>query len=266
MNEVSFRIRPEPENVAVRVSDLHFAGPRKVLGRLENLRAALFVLHGGREAFEWAPSSRPRGVGGQRPSGAALASDPSRSASSRGVVGVRLPHQEFEILVNVRRCGQSKVDAVPEPAERLDPMQTSVLDRAPQPESGIQPIVVHDCAGKSDPCLKHDPRLLCVHGHRPACARQCAPLVEELPHDKGPVLEVVGQSVVAARVPEISTGKPMPALGASPQRRSFRHHVSSNPVLVMSLLIFHDPRISWISARGAGPPRSLAARSPTADR
>ena len=157
--------------------------------------------------------------------------DPSRSASSRGVLGVRLPHQEFEILVHVRRFGQSKVNAVPEPAKRLDPMQTSVLDRAPQPEGGIEPIVVHDCAGKSDPCLKHDPRLLCVHGHRPACARQCSPLVEELPHDKGPVLEVVGQSVVAARVPEISTGKPMPALGASPQRRSFRHHVSSNPVL-----------------------------------
>src|SRR4030095_9316504 len=41
---VFFRIRPEPKHVAVRVSDLHFAGPRKVLWWLENLSAALFVL------------------------------------------------------------------------------------------------------------------------------------------------------------------------------------------------------------------------------
>jgi hypothetical protein len=58
---------------------------------------------------------------------------PLRSVSSRGVLGVRLPHQEFEIFVDVRQFGQSKVNAVPEPAERSDPMQASVLDPALQP-------------------------------------------------------------------------------------------------------------------------------------
>jgi hypothetical protein len=75
---------------------------------------------------------------------------------------------------------------------------------------------VDDRAGKSHPRLEHDPSLLGIDGDGATRAGQSAPLIEQLPHEARPISEVIGEPVVAARVPEIAARKPMAALRASP--------------------------------------------------
>jgi hypothetical protein len=81
-----------------------------------------------------------------------------------------LGHECRQPAVEVAWLCESEVHAVTQSPEifRADGarMPYAVLE----PESGIEPVPVHDDAGEPDPCLKDDPRLLRVHGDGPAGA------------------------------------------------------------------------------------------------
>ena len=81
----------------------------------------------------------------------------------------------------------------------------------------VQPTLVCHRSGKAHARLEHNQSLLGIDRDRPARSRQGPPLIEQLPDNRRAVSEVVGEPVVATRVPEVAAREPMAASVASPE-------------------------------------------------
>lgn len=55
-------------------------------------------------------------------------------------------HERSEAAIDVRRCRQSKMNAVTEAPERFNPQDLWVNDSPAQPETRVEPVVVSDRA------------------------------------------------------------------------------------------------------------------------
>jgi hypothetical protein len=108
---------------------------------------------------------------------------------------VRFAHEPFQAAIDVCERRQSKMNAVPETAERFNSNHSRMIDTAREPERGLEPVAMNHGSSKTHAGLKDDPRLLGVHGQRTARPRDCPPSVEQLTHERGTVPKVIGQRV-----------------------------------------------------------------------
>ena len=87
-----------------------------------------------------------------------------------------------------------------------------------EPQICLQPVAMHDCAGKSHAALQNDPGLLRIYRDRSEGSRASHELIECLPERLWLAFEVFGERIPPARVPEVLSDKPVPAFRATPER------------------------------------------------
>lgn len=67
------------------------------------------------------------------------------------------------------------MDAVAKAPKVLDPVDTRMIDAAPQPQTGVEPLIANNGARKPNTRLEDNPRLLRVNGDGSARARDRYP-------------------------------------------------------------------------------------------
>jgi hypothetical protein len=85
--------------------------------------------------------------------------------------GIGLAKEFYDRCVNVGRFTQSKVMAITRVPEGLGTNEPRVVHSPFQPHSDIDPILAHNCAGKTDATLDHDSSFLRIDGDWPVTSR-----------------------------------------------------------------------------------------------
>lgn len=62
------------------------------------------------------------------------------------------------------------MSSIAQATERFDSMETPMFDAPCEPESRVEPVIVYNRAGKSNPCLEHDSSLLGIDAREPVAA------------------------------------------------------------------------------------------------
>jgi hypothetical protein len=120
-------------------------------------------------------------------------------------------------LINVGWLSQPEVVAVAERPERFNSAEAGMVCASFEPQACIQAFMPNHRPSEPDTSLKNDSGLLGINCDGSTGLGQLYEAVECLPDYLGFPLEVIGQRISSAGMPEISCDKPVAAFWASPE-------------------------------------------------
>src|SRR5713101_5342300 len=113
-------------------------------------------------------------------------------------------HELSQFAVNLRKMRQPDAMHVIVRRIELNPIQPRMLPSPLQPQSDLKPVLPHQHAGKTGPCLEYDPRFLRVDRCRTEGSHQRLECPKQLARNRIFPFEVVGDQKAHAGVPHIT--------------------------------------------------------------
>lgn len=120
--------------------------------------------------------------------------------------------------VDIPRLGKPEMEGEITISKNLCAGQQRMIDPSFQPDVGIQRASAYHNSGKPDPVLKNDSDLLGIDRRRAAFAGNINIFPERLTKYSGLPLEMIGDLVPPAGMPEILVDEPVSAARTLPQR------------------------------------------------